>query len=378
MATKQDYYDLLGIPKGATEAEIKAAYRKAALKYHPDRNPGDKASEEKFKEMNEAYEVLSDQKKRQMYDQFGHAGVNGQPGAGGPGGFGGFSGGSSSGFDADMFNDIFGDFFGGGSRRSSNSRGPRKGDDLQYQMNVNLSEVAFGTEKSIKINHNEKCEACGGSGAKAGTSPQTCPDCGGHGQVKFSRGFFSSIQTCPRCHGTGQIIKNPCTNCSGQGVVSKTKNLNVKIPAGADTGVTLRLKGEGNAGVLGGPNGDLFIILNILNNTKFERHEANLHFEQHVSFAQAAISAEIEVPTIDGTAKMKIPEGTQTGTIFRLKEKGLPVMGTKRRGDELVKIVIDVPKKFTKEQKDALINFAKTMGEEINETKDGFIKKMFK
>ena len=377
MSTKRDYYETLGLSKGASEKDIKASYRKSALKYHPDRNPGDKKSEEKFKELNEAYEVLSDSKKKQMYDQFGHAGVNAGAGGfgsgfGGAHGFEGFSG-------TDIFNEMFSEIFGGG-RRSSGNRGAQKGSDLQYQVNLNLSEMAFGTEKNIKINHTEKCNVCNGSGAKAGTNPQKCPDCGGAGQVRFSRGFFSSVQTCPRCQGAGQIITDPCTNCHGKGIINKSKTLNVKIPAGADTGVTLRLRDEGDAGLKGGPNGDLFVVLNIINNTKFERNDANLHYQQEISFVQASIGCEIEVPTIDGKAKMKIPQGTQPGTVFRLKEKGLPIMGTKRKGDELVKVKVAVPKKLNTEQKNSLINFAESMGEKIIETKDkdGFIKKMFK
>ncbi|MCP4481667.1 MAG: molecular chaperone DnaJ [bacterium] len=381
MSQKQDYYKLLGITKGAQETEIKAAYRKAALKYHPDRNPGDKAAEEKFKELNEAYEVLGDSKKRQMYDQFGHAGVNGAQGGGasgfGGGGFSGFGGG----FDADIFGDMFSDIFTGGSnRRTERNRGPQQGDDLQYQVNVNLSEVAFGTEKTIKINHTEKCNICNGSGAKKGSSPQTCPDCNGAGQVKFSRGFFSTVQTCPRCHGQGEVITNPCTKCSGKGTQNQAKNLKMKIPAGADTGVTLRLRGEGNAGMKGGQSGDLFVILNVINDTEFERRDANLYSQQNISFTQAAMGTEIGVPTIERKmAKMKIPAATQTETVFRLKDKGLPIMGTKRNGDQMVKVKIKVPKKFTKEQKSALITFAKTMGEEIDESrgKEGFIKKIF-
>lgn len=374
---KQDYYELLGINKNATEAEIKAAYRKAALQYHPDRNPGNKQAEEKFKEINEAYEILSDKQKRQAYDQYGHAGVNGQYGGGaGAGGFHqGFEGFDFN-FGGGDFSDMFGDIF--GNRRSSRtSRGPKKGQDLEYHMRVNLSEVAFGAEKEIKVEHTEKCDKCNGTGAKTGTKVDKCPQCGGTGQVRFSRGFFMSVQTCPNCNGTGEIIKDHCDNCHGRGIIRKIKTLNIKIPAGVDTGSTLRLLEEGNAGEKGGPNGDLFIVLEVLNDTKFQRQRENLYYDQEISFASAALGTEIEVSTIDGKATMKIPEGTQTGTIFRLREKGLPILGTKRRGDLLVKIKVSVPKKFTKEQKAKLVEFAKQMGEDFLD-KDGFIKKMFK
>jgi molecular chaperone DnaJ len=375
---KQDYYELLGINKNATESEIKAAYRKAALKYHPDRNPDNKASEEKFKEMNEAYEVLSDKQKKQMYDQYGHAGVNNN--AGGGAGAGGFHQGFE-GFDFNFgggdFSDIFGDIFGGG-RRNRSPRGPQKGQDLEYHVRVNLSEVAFGAEKEIKIEHTEKCGVCHGSGAKSGTQTTKCPQCGGVGQVRFTRGFFSTVQTCSHCGGTGEIVKNPCDNCNGRGIIRKVKNLNIKIPAGVDTGSTLRLRDEGNAGEKGGPSGDLFIVLEVLNDTKFQRQKENLYYDQEISFVSACVGSEIEVPTIDGKATMKIPEGTQTGTTFRLKEKGLPVLGVKRRGDLLVKVKVTVPKKMTKEQKAKLVEFAKQMGEDFSEHDDGFIKRMFK
>ena len=379
---KQDYYELLGINKNATEAEIKAAYRKAALKYHPDRNPGDKASEEKFKEINEAYEVLENKQKRQMYDQFGHAGVNGQAGGGAGAGAGGFGQGFE-GFDFNFgggdFSDIFGEIFGGGRRgRGTSPRRQNKGEDLEYHLRVNLSDVAFGTEKEIKIEHTEMCGVCNGSGAKVGTKVEKCPQCGGVGQVRFSRGFFATVQTCSHCGGTGEIVKQPCENCHGRGIIRKIKTLKIKIPAGVDTGSTLRLRDEGNAGERGGQSGDLFIVLEVVNDTKFVRQKENLYYDQEISFASACLGTEIEVPTIDGKATMKIPAGTQTGTIFRLKEKGLPILGLKRRGDLMVKVKVAVPKKMTKEQKTKLVEFAKHMGEDFSKHDDSFIKKMFK
>jgi molecular chaperone DnaJ len=382
VAEKQDYYELLGTNKNATAQEIKAAYRKAALKYHPDRNPGNKEAEEKFKQINEAYEVLSDKQKRQMYDQFGHAGVNGNAGAGAGGGFNQGFGGGFGGFDFnfsgdDIFGDIFGEIF--GTRRSRSSRGPQKGQDLEYHLRVKLSEVAFGAEKDIKIEHTEKCETCNGTGSKPGTKVDTCPNCNGSGQVKLSKGFFTSVQTCPHCGGTGEIIKNPCETCKGKKIVRKAKTLNIKIPSGVETGSTLRLREEGNAGQRGGMNGDLFVVLDVINDTKFKRQKEHLYYEQEINFVQATLGTEIDVPIIDGKATMKIPAGTQTGTTFRLKEKGLPILGTRKRGDEFVKVKVNVPKRLNKEQKEKLVEFAKIMGYKISDTNDdNFIKKIFK
>lgn len=373
---KQDYYELLGIQKNSSEQDIKAAYRKAALKYHPDKNPGNKEAEEKFKDINEAYEVLSDKQKRQMYDQFGHAGVNSQGFGGGQQGGSGFEG-----FDFNFggggdFSDIFSDLFGGG--RSAKKRGPKKGEDLEYHLRVNLSEVAFGGEKDIKIEHTEKCSPCNGSGAKQGSKVEKCSQCGGSGQVRFQRGFFAQVQTCNNCSGTGEIIKDPCTNCHGRGIIRKTKTLNIKIPQGVDTGTTLRMREEGNAGEKGGQNGDLFIVLEVINDTSFKREKENLYMDKSISFASACVGTELEINTIDGKANMKIPEGTQNGTTFRLKEKGLPILGLKKRGDLFVKIKVEVPKKLTRDQKSKLLDFAKTLGEDFSNHEDNFIKKIFK
>ncbi len=381
MATKRDYYEVLGVNKNATEQEIKTAYRKLALKYHPDKNPNNKESEEKFKEINEAYEVLSDKQKRSMYDQFGHAGVGGNAGQGFGQGFGGQGG--FEGFDfnvgGDIFGEMFSDLFGGGRRASSASKGPQKGQDLEYELKVNLSEVAFGMKRTIKIEHTEKCEVCNSTGAKPGTKIEKCSRCGGAGKVRFSQGFFTSVQTCPDCQGSGQKIKEPCESCSGRGFVRKQKTIDVQIPGGVETGSTLRLRNEGNAGIRGGANGDLFIVLNVINDTKFRREKENLYIEESISFTNATLGIEITVPIIDGQAGLKIPSGTQNGTIFRLKEKGLPILGTKRRGDQFVKINVSIPKKLTPEQKQKLKDFAASMGETIvDEDKENFIKKMFK
>ncbi|MFC1566418.1 molecular chaperone DnaJ [bacterium] len=379
---KEDFYDLLGINKGASEAEVKAAYRKLALKYHPDRNPDNKQAEEKFKKINEAYEILSDAKKKQMYDQFGHAGVG--QGAGGYGqGFEGFQG---QGFE--NFGDIFGDFFSGGGesifgdvfgrgQRSGRSR-VQSGANLQYNMTVKLSDVVFGAEKTIKIAHHELCQICKGKGAKPGTGFKTCTTCKGAGKVRFSQGFFSAVQTCSTCGGKGQVIETACTDCSGSGKKHKQRKIIVKIPAGVDNGSTLRLRGEGDAGDFGAPSGDLYVVLNIINDTPFERNEEHVFYKQSISFVQAAFGDEIEVPTLQGKAKMKIPAGTQTGTSFRLKGKGIPRLGTRTNGDEYVKVIIDVPKKLNDKQKEALFKYAQSMGEKINpQNNDGFFKKMF-
>jgi molecular chaperone DnaJ len=385
MAEKRDYYEILGINKNASEADIKAAYRKMALKYHPDRNQGDKEAESKFKEINEAYEVLKDAQKKNMYDQFGHAGVNGNAGPQG-GGFGGFGGGFNDfnfnfggGSGEDIFEDILGGIFGGGSRRQKTNRGPKKGDDLQYNLRLKLSEVAFGAEKEITFEHLAQCDQCSGSGKTPNSKVQKCSHCGGQGQIRVSKGFFTHVQTCPYCQGKGETIINPCENCKGTGIIREKKKISVKVPAGVDNGSTLRLRNEGNAGERGGEAGDLFVVLEIFNDTKFKRENENLFIDENITVAQSILGAEIEIETIDGKATMKIPSGTQPETVFRLKEKGLPVLGTKRRGDLFIKIKIVIPKKLNDDQRKKLIEFAKSIGENVDfDEKEGFIKKIFK
>ncbi|MFH1715268.1 MAG: molecular chaperone DnaJ [Elusimicrobiota bacterium] len=372
---KRDYYEILGVSKTASDAEIKTAYRNLAIKFHPDKNQGDKTAEEKFKGINEAYEVLSDKKKRQMYDQFGHAGVGaGGPGAGGFQNFQGFEG-----FDnlGEMFGDVFGDIFGGGfTSRGGRKQKTRRGSDLQYRVRVNLSEVAFGAEKEIIISHLEGCETCGGTGAKPGTRTKTCPTCKGNGQVRYSQGFFSSVQTCSTCGGSGSVIESPCSKCNGRGVVKTEKTLTVKIPAGVDDGSTLRLRGEGDAGEKGAPVGDLYIVLSVINDTPFERNGSDILLKQKITFTKAALGAEISVPTMKGHADMKIPPGTQPGTVFRLRGKGVPNINGRGQGDQLVKIEIDVPKKLSVKQAEALAAYATALGEDL--PNDGFFKNMFK
>ena len=305
--SKRDYYEVLGVAKNASDEEIKKAYRKLAMKHHPDRNPDDNGAEDKFKEAKLAYEVLSDSEKRSAYDQFGHAGVN-QQGAGGFGG-GGFS---------DAFGDIFGDIFGGGGgqRRDRVYRGA----DMRYNLEIGLEEAARGTETKIRIPSLEECGTCHGTGAKTGTEPSTCTTCGGHGQVRIQQGFFSVQQTCPRCGGSGKMIANPCETCHGEGRVKKHKTLSVKIPAGVDNGDRIRLAGEGEAGVNGGPSGDLYVVIHQKEHPVFKRDGDDLHCEMPISFATAALGGEVEIPTLDGHAKIKIPAETQSGKVFRLRQ----------------------------------------------------------
>jgi molecular chaperone DnaJ len=391
VAEKKDYYELLGINKNATEDEIKKAYRQLALKYHPDRNPNNKEAEEKFKEINEAYEILRDPKKRGMYDKFGHAGV-GNAGAGSGQGFGGFedifSSSNGSGFSfnfgggEDIFESIFGDsnfgsMFGQGQRTKKS--GPRRGNDLEYSMEVKLSEVVFGTEKKINIYHTETCKICKGSKAKPGSGTVKCKTCKGQGQIRYARGFFSTIQTCPECHGQGETIKEPCQACNGKGFVKVSKTLTINIPAGVDNGSTLRLKEEGDSGLLGGPSGDLYVTLKIINDTPFKREESDIYYDQKISFTTAVLGGEITVPTLEGKASLKIPPFTQPETIFKLKDKGIPNIRSKSRGDEFIKVEINVPKKLSNEQKELLKKFAELSKDNDPDTDEhGFFKNMFK
>ena len=342
--TKRDYYDVLGLNRDASDEDIKKAYRKLAMKYHPDRNPDSKEAEEKFKEGKEAYEILSDADKRRAYDAYGHAGVNPQMGGGGgPEGFGGF---------AEAFGDIFGDIFGGGGGRGRSN--VYRGADLRYNLEVTLEQAARGTELKIRIPTMESCEACGGSGAKPGTQPKTCSTCAGQGAVRMSQGFFSVQQTCPTCHGSGKMIASPCGSCHGAGRVKKHKTLAVKIPAGVDEGDRIRLSGEGEGGVNGGPSGDLYVVIHLKEHTVFARDGNDLHCEMPVSFTLAALGGEIEIPTLDGQAKVKIPAETQSGQTMRLRGKGIKGVRATHPGDLLCRIVVETPVRLTERQKELL------------------------
>jgi len=354
--SKRDYYTVLGVNRDASEEDIKKAYRKLAMKHHPDRNPDEKgsASEDKFKEAKEAYEILTDARKRAAYDQFGHAGVDPAAGFGaagargaGPEGFGGF---------ADAFGDIFGEIFGQQGRGGRGS-GVFRGADLRYNLELSLEEAARGTEARIRIPTMEACESCKGSGAKPGTSSKPCPTCHGRGEVRVSQGFFSIQQTCPQCHGSGKIIPEPCESCQGAGRIRKHKTLSVKIPAGVDQDDRIRLSGEGEAGVNGGPTGDLYVVVQLKPHAVFQREGADLHCEMPIGFATAALGGEIEIPTLEGHAKVKIPPETQTGQVFRLRNKGIrPVRGSVI-GDLYCHVAVETPVKLTSRQKEILREF---------------------
>jgi molecular chaperone DnaJ len=344
---KRDYYDVLGINRDASAEEIKKAYRRLAMKHHPDRNPDSKDSGEKFKELSEAYEVLSDAQKRSAYDRHGHAGVDPSMGGTGGQGFDGFS---------DAFSDIFGDIFGGGGGRGGRSNVYR-GADLRYNLEISLEEAARGSDKTIRIPTVEECGTCHGSGAKPGTQPQTCPTCGGAGQVRIQQGFFSIQQTCPKCHGTGRFVPTPCTSCGGAGRVKSNKTLEVKIPAGIDEGMRLRHAGHGEPGVNGGPAGDLYVEIHIRPHAVFQRQGDDLHCEMPISFAVAALGGEIEIPTLDGMARLKIPHETQSGKVFRLRGKGIRNVRSHHHGDLMCHVVVETPVKLTERQKELLREF---------------------
>jgi molecular chaperone DnaJ len=336
---KRDYYEVLGVNRDASEDDLKKSYRRLAMKHHPDRNPDNPKAEEHFKEAKEAYEILADPQKRAAYDQFGHAGVD--PAAGGHGGFGGF---------ADAFGDIFGDIFGGGRGRSNVYRGA----DLRYNLEVSLEEAARGTETKIRIPALVACETCHGSGAKPGTQPVSCPTCGGHGQVRMQQGFFSIQQTCPKCHGSGKVVPTPCGTCHGAGRIKKHKTLAVKIPPGVDEGDRIRLSGEGESGTNGGPSGDLYVVIHIRQHAVFTRDHNDLHCEMPISISTAALGGEIEIPTLDGSAKIKIPPETQTGKIFRLRGKGIKGVRSAQYGDLMCHVVVETPVNLTARQKELL------------------------
>ena len=347
---KRDYYEVLGVNKDASEEDIKKAYRKLAMKHHPDRNPDNPKSEEQFKEAKEAYEILTDANKRAAYDQYGHAGVDASA-AGAGAGFGGFS---------DAFGDIFSDIFGGGRSRSTVFRGA----DLRYNLEISLEDAARGTETRIRIPAMEECATCKGSGAKAGSQPATCPNCNGHGQVRMQQGFFSIQQTCPRCHGSGKIIPNPCQPCNGTGRIKQHKTLSVKIPPGVDEGDRIRLSGEGEAGVNGGPAGDLYVVMHIKPHSVFTRDHNDLHCEMPISFTTAALGGDIEIPTLDGYAKIKVPAETQSGKVFRLRGKGIKGVRSSTHGDLLCHVVVETPVSLTSRQKELLQEFEAISGKD--------------
>ena len=356
MADKRDYYEVLGVEKGASAEEIKKAYRKSAMKYHPDRNPGDKSAEEKFKELGEAYEVLSDDDKRARYDQFGFAGVdpNYGGGAGYDGGFGGFGGFG----DFGDLGDIFGSFFGGGRSRAASQNAPRRGENIGAQLELTFEEAAFGCEKEVSIQRIENCSACNGSGSSDGQI-ETCAQCRGTGQVRTVQNIMGmqmqSQTTCPRCSGRGKIVKNPCSTCRGKGKVRKSQRIKVKVPAGVDANQSVRVREEGNAGANGGPNGDLLVEIFIKRHRIFERENMDVYCEVPISFTQAALGAEIEVPTLDGKITYEIPEGTQSGRRFAISGKGIPQVGNpRRRGNHYFTVTVETPTKLTKEQKELL------------------------
>ncbi|MGB6053925.1 MAG: molecular chaperone DnaJ [Burkholderiaceae bacterium] len=351
---KRDFYEVLGVGKNASDDEIKKAYRKLAMKYHPDRNPDSKGAEEKFKEAKEAYEMLSDPQKKEAYDRYGHAGVD--PNMGG----GGFGAGGAGGF-ADAFGDIFGDIFGGGRGRG----GPQvyRGADLRYNLDITLEQAAHGFDTTIRVPSWDNCDTCHGSGAKPGTSPVTCTTCGGHGQVRMQQGFFSIQQTCPKCHGSGKMIPDPCVTCGGAGRIKRNKTLEVKIPAGIDDGMRIRSSGNGEPGLNNGPAGDLYVEIHIKPHPVFQREGDDLHCEMPISFARAALGGEIEVPTLNGKASFTIPEGTQSGKIFRLRGKGIKGVRSGYAGDLFCHVAVETPVKLTEQQKELLREFERSTTE---------------
>jgi molecular chaperone DnaJ len=364
---KRDYYEVLGVSRSADESELKTAYRRLALQYHPDRNPDDPDAEEKFKEASEAYAVLSDPEKRSRYDHFGFEGV----GAGGPGGFPG----TDFGNFGDIFSDLFGDLFGGRMGGRRRGRGQR-GADLRYNYEIDLANVLEGTEASLRIPKMMRCGSCEGTGAREGTSPQRCERCGGSGQAIFQQGLFRISRPCEACSGEGWVIRDPCPSCRGTGRIEGQKTIKVGIPRGAEDGLRLRVPGEGEAGISGGPAGDLYVVISIRPHPLFARDGSELLCEVPISFAQAALGAEIEVPTLEGKRKLRIPEGTQSGKIFRLRGMGLPTLRSSARGDQLVRIFVEVPTKLTGRQRELLEQFAEESDTEVSPVTRGFLEKL--
>ena len=368
MSEKRDYYEALGLKKDASEDEIKKAFRQQAKKFHPDVNPGNDRAEARFKEINEAYEILSDSDKKARYDQYGHAGVDPNFGAGG--GFGGFGG--FGGMDFDL-GDLFGSIFGGGGNTSRNRNAPRKGERVRADATITFEEAAFGCEKELSVMRVETCDGCSGSGCKAGTTAEKCANCSGRGTVTTQQrtpfGVMQSTADCPKCGGRGKIIHQPCEKCRGLGLVRRNRGIKVNIPAGIDNGQTISMRGQGSAGVNGGESGDLFVTVVVLRHPLFEREGNAVLLNMSVTFVQAALGAEVEVPTLDGKVKYVIPEGTQTGTVFRLKGKGIPNLRGSDRGDQYVTVRVAVPTNLTREQKDILFQFAATSGEDVDTKK---------
>lgn len=361
MAQKRDYYEVLGVDRSADADGLKKAFRKLAMQYHPDRNPGDKEAEEKFKEASEAYEVLSDPERRPRYDRFGHQGVEGF------GGQGGFTNVNIN----DIFGEIFGEMFGGGRGRRQRNRGA----DLRYNLELTFEEAAFGSEVTVKIPRPKRCGSCDGTGSKS-KQMRTCPTCGGAGEVRFTQGFFAVARTCSQCSGTGQIVSDPCRDCKGAGKLEAVSELSVKIPPGVDTGTRVRLAGEGEPGEHGGPSGDLYVVVHVKEHPIFHREDYEVFCEVPVSFVQATLGAQLEVPTLDGMVKMKVPEGTQSGKIFRLKGKGIPHLHSSDRGDQHVRVIVETPQNLTGKQRELLEKFAEASGEDVNPQSKSFFDKV--
>ncbi|MDQ7002980.1 MAG: molecular chaperone DnaJ [Ghiorsea sp.] len=365
--SKRDYYDVLGVDKGADQNDVKRAYRKLAMKYHPDRNPDDEKASASFREVTEAYEVLADEEKRARYDQYGHAGVDDQMGGFGAGGFQ-----SSHAYQdfGDLFGSVFGDTFGGGGGQQHS-----QGSDLRYNLSITLEEAALGKEVELEIPKHESCDTCSGSGARPGTNPVPCSTCGGHGQVQMQQGFFAVRRTCPSCQGAGKKIESPCVSCGGTGRKKVKKNLKVKIPAGVYDGAQVRVSGEGEAGIQGGAPGDLFIVVRIKEHAMFEREDADLHCEMPITFPQATLGAEVDAPTLDGKVKIRIPAGTEGGRVFRLRGHGVKDVRVQQKGDLFVRVQIAVPKKLTAKQEALLKAFAKETGDEVYPERSSFLGK---